>query len=343
MSHERENAGQGTWQQMNTPMMPDQTTARELLRHVGMDVPEDRIHKVTGGTVNTAFRIDLGGDGPYVLRVSPSDKEAEAGPSWFNSHGLRREQTTIGLLTEIASLLPRTVYFDESREHINRDWVLQTWVRGEPWRGLRAKLTDNEDMDLWRQLGRITRQIHSIVRDEFGPPEEGLGYSTWSDQIRWDVSSFVVDAHRYGIVQEPFELLQSLVDQIVPILNEVDEARLIHSDLNQGHVFVARDEDYQPRITGLIDFEFARFADAYSESVFVDEALLPSHDGRDAALCEGYNCKHLNNHDLLRRNIYTMIAIGWVVMDLARKNMPKQIPAMLSRLQMVFRNTREFL
>jgi hypothetical protein len=48
---------------MNTTMMPDQSTVRELLRHVGMDVPEDRIHQVTGGTVNTAFRIDQGSDG----------------------------------------------------------------------------------------------------------------------------------------------------------------------------------------------------------------------------------------------------------------------------------------
>jgi aminoglycoside phosphotransferase (APT) family kinase protein len=327
---------------MNTTMMPDQSTARELLRHVGMEVPEDRIRQVTGGTVNTAFRIDQGSDGPFVLRISPSDAEAEAGPSWLTSHGLRREQTTIGLLAEIAPLLPRTVYFDESRGHIDRDWVLQTWVRGDTWRDLRTSLTESEDLDLWRELGRITRQIHAIVGQEFGPPEDGLGYATWSDLIRWDVSGFVVDAHRYGVDLEPFEQLQSLVDRVVPVLNEVTEARLVHSDLNQQHVFVARDSGGQPRITGLIDFEFARFADPYSESVFIDGALLPSNDGRDVALCEGYECDSPTNQDLLRKNIYTMIAIGWTVMDLARKGQPKQISAMLGRMQDVFEGTREF-
>lgn len=343
MSHERQIAGQGNYYLMNTTMMPDQSTARELLRHVGMDVPEDRIQKVHGGSVNTAYRIDQGGDGPLVLRIAPSDAEAESGPSWFTSHGLRREQTTIRLLSELAYLLPRTVFFDETRAHIDRDWVLQTWVQGDAWIDLRSSLNDTEDMQLWRDLGKIIRKIHSIARDEFGPPEEGLGYATWSDLIRWDVSSFVVDAGRYGIEVAPFEQLQSLVDRVVSVLNEVTEARLIHSDLGQGHIFISREETTQPRIIGLIDFEFARFADAYSESVFVDGALMPTHDGRDAAFCEGYDCKNPTNQDLLRRNIYTMIAIGWGVMDLARKDMPKQIPAMLARLQMVLRGTQEFL
>jgi aminoglycoside phosphotransferase (APT) family kinase protein len=323
---------------MNTTMMPDQSTARDLLRHIGMEVPEDRIRQVAGGTVNTAFRINQGSDGPLVLRISPSDAEAEAGPSWLTSHGLRREQTTIGLLSEISNLLPRTVFFDESREFIDRDWVLQTWLPGEAWMEARPRLSESEDLELWRELGRITRKMHAIVDEEFGPPEAGLGYTTWSDLIRWDVSGFVVDAQRYGIDHEPFDRLQSLVDRMVPVLNQITEARLIHSDLNQRHIFIARDNDGQPRITGLIDFEFARFADPYSESVFVDEALLPSNDGRDVALCEGYGCDRPTHDDLLRKQIYTMIAIGWTVMDMARKSQTKQVPAMISRLETLLRD-----
>jgi|GEM_PF-1956473 len=328
---------------MHITMMPDQATVRDLLRKIGMEVAENHIHQVEGGTINSAFRIDQGKDASLILRISPSDAEAEAGPCWLTSHGLRREQTTIGLLTEIEDLLPRTIHFDESREFIDRDWVLQTWIRGESWSDLRPGLTDDEDMELWRELGRVTRKIHSIVGEEFGPPEAGLGYATWPDLIRWDVSGLSVDAHRYGIDREPFEELQALVDQAMPVLDKITVPRLIHSDLGQRHVFIARGGDDRYGITGLIDFEFARFADQYSESVFLDDALLPGQDSRDAALCEGYVCDRPTHDDQLRRQIYTLTSIGWAVTDMARTQQTKQIPAMLDRMRDLLQDARDMM
>lgn len=328
---------------MTITMMPDQATVRDLLRQIGMEVAESHIHQVEGGTVNSAFRIDQGKDGPLIMRISPSDAEAEAGPCWLTSHGLRREQTTIGLLTEIEDLLPRTIHFDESREFLDRDWVLQTWVRGEAWSELRSGLTDDEDMDLWRELGRVMRKIHTIVGEEFGPPEAGLGYTTWPDLIRWDVSGIAVDAHRYGIDREPFEHLQTLVDRAMPVLGKITVARLIHSDLSQRHVFISRGGDDRYGITGLIDFEFARFADQYSESVFLDTGMLPGRDSRDAALCEGYVCDRMTHEDQLRRHIYTLTAMGWDVTDMARRQQPKQIPAMLGRMRDLLQDARDLI
>lgn len=324
-------------------MMPDQSTIRALLREIGMDVPEDRITQVKGGTVNLAFRIEQGSDGPLIMRLSPTNAEAEAGPSWLTSHGLRREQTTLALLDDLASLLPRTVYFDESREHIDRDWVLQTWVPGAQWQEARPLLDEAEEMGLWRELGTIVRRMHAIVGQEFGPPEAGLGYATWSDLLRWDAAGLAVDAQRYGIETEVFEGLQAAIDRGADLLNRITEPRLIHSDLNPRHVFVAPDDDGVHRITGMIDFEFARFADARSESVFIEPALMPSHDGRDVALCEGYRCEPPDHDDQVRERIYTLVAMGWTVTDLARRDQPGLVPDMLTRMDDILKTTREAL
>lgn len=326
---------------MNITMMPDQSTVRALLRHVDMDVPEKRITPVLGGTINTAFRVDHGDDGPLILRLAPTDGEADAGPSWMSSHGLRREQATLLLLANLTPLLPRTVHFDDSREYIDRDWVLQTVVPGHQWQDARPALTDADERGLWRELGGITRQIHATLGEEFGPPVAGLGCATWSDLVRWDVTGFSVDAHRYDLEQEPFEHLQGLVDDAAPVLNQVTEPRLVHSDLNQRHVFIAPGSDGHQHITGLIDFEFARFADPYSESVFIDEALLPSNDGRDVALCEGYECEKPTHDDVLRQHIYILIAIGWTITDLVRRDQPKQVPALLERMRVLTREARD--
>jgi aminoglycoside phosphotransferase (APT) family kinase protein len=326
---------------MNTTMMPDQSAARALLRRIGMDVPEKRIAPVFGGTINTTFRIDNGDEGPLILRIAPSDAEVEAGPSWMTSHGLQREQVTIGLLSSVDHLLPRTVGFDDSRQYIDRDWVLQTSVRGQQWQEARKSLTAAEEQDLWRELGGVTRQIHAVTGEEFGPPLTGLGCATWSDLVRWDVAGFSVDAHRYGLEQEPFEQLQGLVDDAAPVLNEITEPRLVHSDLNERHIFIAPGTDGRPHITGLIDFEFARFADPYSETIFIDEALLPSNDGRNVALCQGYECDKPTHDDMVRQHIYILIAMGWTVMDLVRRDQPKQVPALLERMQVMTREAWE--
>lgn len=308
-----------------------------------MNVPEDRIVPIVGGTVNLAFRIEQGGDDPLIMRLAPSDAEAAAGPSWLTSHGLRREQTTIRLLKHMEPILPRTLYFDDSRQWIDRDWVLQTWVEGDIWQEVRSNLTDAEDMQLWRDLGSLTRSIHATISEEFGPPEAGLGYATWADLVRWDVTGFSVDARRFDIDYDQFDRLTTIVDRAVPILNRVTEARLVHSDLSQRHVFIARDQDGRARITGVIDFEFARFADPYSESVFIDEALLPSNDGRDVALCEGYRCDRPTHDGHVRRNIYTAIGMGWLVTNMVRRSRPKQIPSMLTRLKSVLDYTEDLL
>lgn len=328
---------------MTSTMMPDSSSVRALLRQVGMQVPDNRITPVSGGTINTAFRIDAGDDGPFIMRISPTDAEAEAGPGWMTSHGLRREQTTIGMLPHIAHMMPHTVHFDESRDHIDRDWVLQTWMGGKAWQEARPGLSGQEDLELRRELGRLIREIHTVTGEEFGPPEIGMGHSTWSDLIRWDVTGFSVDAHRFGIEQAPFDQLQSLVDDAAQVLDQITEPRLVHSDLNERHIFIAPGPDGNHHVTGLIDFEFARFADPRSETIFIPDPLLPADDERDVALCEGYECEKPSHDDLFRQHVYTLITMGWTVMDLVRREQLNQVPAFLSRMQSLTTDARELL
>lgn len=325
---------------MNNTMMPDQTMARSLLRSVGLDVDENHIVPITGGTINHAFRIERGKDGPLILRISPSDVEAADGPGWMTSHGLRREQATIRLYEEIDHLLPRTVHFDDSRALIDRDWVLQTSITGKMWLEVRPGLTLEQEMGLWRDLGGIVRRMHSVVGKEFGPPAVGVGHATWSELVRWDVTGFLVDARRFELDITPFEELVALVDTAVPVLDQVEEPRLVHSDLDLRHVFLTRGSEGTFQVSGIIDMEFARFADPYSESVFVEQRLMPTDDGRDVALCEGYDCAALTNDSRLRMSIYELIATGWTVTDLMRRGQSGQVPKILDSMRSILDEAR---
>jgi aminoglycoside phosphotransferase (APT) family kinase protein len=295
-------------------------------------VAEDHILPVPEGTINTTFRILRGQEPPLYLRIAPGDAEVEAGPGWMTAHGLRREMAVIGLLEPLVHLLPRMVHADWSRDLIDRDWVLQTEVPGVPWPDLRPELTPDEDRDLWRQLGEIARTIHGVAGAEFGPPEEGYGHGRWSELVRWDVTGFQVDAQRFGIDPDPFQRLTMLVNGSVDELDDVTEPRLIHSDLHDRHVFIRRDDGGAPVISGLIDLEFARFADPYSESIIVMQEMGEGSGEEFVAFCEGYGCEPPTRGAGLRSLIYQLTALGWTVMDLHRLGEDDRIPETLERM-----------
>ena len=313
--------------------MVDETMVRSLLEAagVGRDVALTRL---SGGTVNQAFRVEARDPGPLILRIAPSDTEAAAGPSWLTSHGLRREQQVLRLMGDLlAGRIPETVQFDESRALIDRDWVLQTMVPGRPWADARPELTPDAELALWQELGEITARIHSVPAQEFGPPETGFGTATWSDLVRWDVTGFTVDAGRFGLDVAPFEAVQALVDHAVPLLDEITEPHLIHSDLGLNHVLIATEEGGAARLTGLIDWEYGRFADPQSESIFVQHTLRGRPDDELAAFCMGYGCPERHHDAQARMAIYQLIALGWTVTDLARQGRDAEVPEVLARLE----------
>ena len=319
---------------MSASMMPDTRTARALLHEIGMIVAEEHILPVDSGSINHTFRILQGKQQPPLfLRIAPSDAEVDAGPDWMTSHGLRQEQTAIGMAEPLQRLLPRTVHADWTRTLINRDWVLQTSVPGRPWTEIQEELTTDEHLALWHQLGDLVHQLHEIRGAEFGPPEEGLGHECWSDLVRWDVTGLLVDAQRFDIDPEPFQLLVELVNASVKILDEVTEPVLVHSDLQQHHVFIRRGEDGEMEISGLIDLEFARFADPGSESIFVSRTLGDVADDAFAAFCEGYGCRTPSHNERSRLEIYVLTALGWTVTDLDRTGQRERIAAVIEAMR----------
>lgn len=295
--------------------MPDLRRARALLQET--DWADADIESVGGGTVNSTFRLRRGAE-MWYLRIGPTDLEAEAGPSWLSSLGLRREHQAIALWASHQHVLPETVHFDFSRDHIGSDWVIQKALPGNDWHAVRSRLSGQDNADLWRQLGVLIAELHAYIGPEFGTPEAGLGHATWSELVRWDATGLLTDAHKYGLPTQPFQDLCDLIDQSAGVLDAIREPRLIHSDLSPRHVMVQRTERGHVEITGLIDLEFARFADAASESVFVEHALSSTSEEHFDLFLESYGAPEPSADDKHRGEIYQLTALGWWVTDAVR-------------------------
>jgi len=304
-------------------------TLERLLAEVWGGAPIS-LTPLAGGTVNRVWRIDRG-DEAFVLRIAPSDAEADAGPSWLTSRGLRRELAAIALLAELREVLPETIHADLSREVIASDWVVQRLVPGHAWSEVDASLTADQRVDLWRQTGALCRRIHAVTSPTFGPAGEAM-FARWSDLLVHDAAGFVADADRFAL--DP-ALMTRLADAIAyhrATLDLVTTGSLIHSDLGPRHLFVAPDADGRFTITGVIDLEFARFADPMSESVIELFGMLPHDPAHEAAFWKGYGSRAAIPGEDIRATLHEAIVLGWTLSDVARLGQRDQIASLAGEL-----------
>ena len=313
-------------------MMPEIERARALLNDIGWN--DVTIETVSGGTVNRTFHLMRGNESWY-LRIGPTDGEAAVGPHWLVSTGLRREQLAMAHWANHRRYFAETIHTDFSRSQIGSDWVIQKAMPGEPWESIRSRLTYQQSASLWQQLGRLVAELHRYIGQEFGGLEVGHGFSRWSELCRWDATGLLTDARKYNLPGEPFDGLCELVDRSTRELDEITKPRLIHSDLSPRHVMVEF-VDGEPVISGILDLEFARFADAYSESLFVTEALKTQSDPVFANFEEAYGAERADRDFRLRCLIYQIVALGWFATDAMRRDRPKlareAVDAMTNRM-----------
>jgi aminoglycoside phosphotransferase len=143
------------------------------------------------------------------------------------------------------------------------------------------------DAAMWRRAGEDLRALHEIRLPGFGPaiPDgdairgEADAWCPFARYTRDEGIRYVVDA---GLLT-PHEggRLEERLDEAAPRLHATTDGRLLHGDLEGGHIFVTTDRHYQ----GLIDFSQAQIGDP-----LWDIARVRLWDGDAAldALLDGY-------------------------------------------------------
>ncbi|MYY04546.1 MULTISPECIES: aminoglycoside phosphotransferase family protein [unclassified Streptomyces] len=203
--------------------------------------------ELAGGYYNNTYRIDLGSDRPVVLRVSPEPaRQARADPEM-----MRNEHATIPYLAPIAGLLPRTLAIDFTHQVIGRDYLFQTFLAGVP---AGEKLTTYPEPvrgTFFRQLGDITRTVHSVPGPAFGRVA-GPAHERWSDALFTWFDHAAADLSDAGLDASDIMRLVEVADRNRTVLDEVTEPRLLHGDLWVGNTMLAEAAP-EPMITGVFD------------------------------------------------------------------------------------------
>ena len=243
-----------------TSVTTDQITSL-CQRGFGASVQLESIHELGGGTFNTAYLITLAGPHKVILRVAPAQT---ADTAWEDAFLMRSEHAMQPYFAPIATLLPKTLLVDFTRQLIDRDYMFQTFIEGERWDDAWDELTAEENNILWDQFGNIMKQIHDVRGETFGLPRPGFQFERWSQAVIDRLDRTFRAAKELQLDVTDLAQILDLVRAHPGQLDEIQIPRLLHGDLWAFNLLIGRDEN-GPAIVGVLDADRSWWGDPMAD------------------------------------------------------------------------------
>jgi aminoglycoside phosphotransferase (APT) family kinase protein len=227
------------------------------------------------GMYNNTYRVELAGAASVILRVAPAPDRQ------FGSERelMRNEYAGVPFFAPIAPLVPRTIGADFTHEIIGRDFLLQTVLPGTPAPQALRRYDRQSWPSLFRDLGTITKKVHSVRGPAFGAIREPR-FSSWSEAFAALLDGLASDIDGAGMGSADLRQVASIADRDRAVLDEVTEPRLLHGDLWTVNVMLA-EEAPEPRIVGVFDNDRTLWGDPAADWTIYMAGKKPGSE-RDA-------------------------------------------------------------
>lgn len=203
---------------------------------------------------------------------------------------LEKELYVYRLLDGVPSLpVPRIQWSDNSRQLIDRSYIVMTALAGSPLSEVVGEITESQLRALYAELGGLLAGIHQISLDAFGY-----------------ITTRVINAHATNEAYMQFQFAKKLgeldalggnvvlrnhiayyVAQHAAVFTRATQPVLCHNDLHEGNVLVAS-TDGRWRITGIIDVENAVAGDPMLDLAKTDYYSIRGNAAKREGLLTGY-------------------------------------------------------
>ncbi len=268
------------------------------------------LRPVATGKFNSSYYAQCG-DADYVLRVAPAD---DAGFIFYEKNMMRQEPEIHGLLLERTSVpAPRIVGFDDSREILDRDFLLMERLPGLTL----AEATEVDTGRVMEQVGRALAEAHSIRAEQYGylgahrPMEPA---SNWRDAFatmwRLLIEGVVACGH-YN--EDESALLLGLFDEFASVFDYSEAACLLHMDVWAQNILV----DAKGDLSGLVDWDRAVWGDPEIEFAVLDYCGVSTPD-----FWKGYGApRNTSEEGRIRQVFYYLYELQkYIIIRQARQN-----------------------
>lgn len=267
--------------------------------------------ELSGGLYNNTYLIHIVGMQPVILRVSPPVTRQFR----LEKNLMRNEYASYPYLAPIAALLPKILLVDFTHQILDRDYLFETYMEGEPWSQVMQACTSEEKRGLWRQLGRIAKKIHAVQGKHFGNDLLDSHFASWSLTVIDWLTTIVRDLEDVGLDSTDIRSLLNLAHAHSRHLDEITRPQLLHGDLWTGNMLVKRGEE-GPTIVAVLDSDRTSWGDPLADWTMF---LLSRHASTEAdAFWETYGQPETSLGVQVRRLIYQGRYIGGARLEHSR-------------------------
>jgi aminoglycoside phosphotransferase (APT) family kinase protein len=228
-------------------------------RALGAGAAVRRIVELGVGTYNSTYRVERAAGEPVILRIAPAPSRQAPGVR----EAMRNEHATLPFLAPLGGLVPRTLAVDFTHQLLDRDYLVQTLLPGEPASQRLAGYSPSALRHLYRELGSETRAIHDVSGPGFGRVAGPL-HPTWSSALTAQFEQLAEALTAAGLDADPAQRAAAAAQRHAAALDEITVPALLHGDLWTLNLLVDTDSD-RPAITGVLDCDAASWGDPMSD------------------------------------------------------------------------------
>lgn len=256
----------------------------------------DALVELKDGWFNAAYNVRLADGREVILKIAPP-RGAEV--LTYEKDIMTTEVASMRLAARNPAIpVPEIYYFDTARDLCDSDYFFMEKLCGQNYDHIRRSLPPAEQAQIDRQIGMIIRAINSFTGSYFGyDGNSDLRADTWKEAFLKICDSVLEDGRRknavYGFSADE---IRAAILKHASALEAVATPVLVHWDAWDPNFFV-RDG----RVTGILDFERALWADPLMEAQFRALAW-----GGVSESMRGYGKTDFTHEEDQRNHLYTL-------------------------------------
>ncbi|MDQ2835993.1 MAG: aminoglycoside phosphotransferase family protein [Actinomycetota bacterium] len=282
-------------------------------RALGSAVVLGQVTEIGIGTYNNTYRVDVQGREPVILRVAP--RPALQGAA--GKQAMRNEYAALPFLAPLGVRVPRTIAVDFTHQLLDRDYLVQTLLPGTPASERIASYSPSALRQLYRELGSVTRTLHEVSGEVFGPVA-GPFEASWSEALTVRFHELAADFPVAGLPTDDVYHVIDSVNRHRAVLDEITTPSLLHGDLWTLNILVDADPE-RPTITGVLDCDAAYWGDPMSDWT-INQVLSRSGTEVDA-FWETYGARPQDPASSVRALFYRARNVLGARLDIQRRGL----------------------
>ncbi len=231
-----------------------------------------------------------------VLRIAPSDKEGFI----FYEKGMMKQEPSIHktVLQRTEIPVPRIFVFDDSRRHIDSDYLIMEHMEGKALS--ESGMTYDKQNSIMNQIGRYLRQLHeTCAADRYGYLGEHNCMepaNTWRNAFETMWNKLIDDIRGCGVYRKQEEILaRKALDRNIAFFKREVPASLLHMDIWSQNILV----NENGIITAIVDWDRGLWGDPE-----IEFAVLEYTGFNNDAFWHGYGKRPLRDEAYNIRRVF---------------------------------------